>query len=278
MNASGDWAEGFATARQALASAMAALKEVSSRGFILVGAQAVYLRAGHIRVSMPAFTFDGDIVADPRYVRSTRLILEKLEAVGFTPRGYGGLYKNPSLNTESVHATHIDVFVPERFENDFDLAGISASDSAAVMSQAGLELTLFDHSTMEISASDKTLQLEVAGIASLVIAKAWKIYERYEQGQEAFADVAKDVIDVFRLLRASEPEDLAATFARMPGEPRVSETAHIGAKYLLAMCGREGPGLRLVTSALGNNDESLEVVASLSVLTEELHSIVLDNI
>jgi hypothetical protein len=47
--------------------------------------------------------------------------------------------------------------------------------------------------------SEDSITVEVAGIPALVVSKGWKIGERFEQGGDAFQDVAKDVLDVVRL-------------------------------------------------------------------------------
>ena len=77
-------AKGYAIARSALFDALLALAPLPEKSFVLVGAQAVYLRAPEeVIPSIPAFTLDGDLVADPLKLRRPRLIIEHLERGGF---------------------------------------------------------------------------------------------------------------------------------------------------------------------------------------------------
>ncbi|HTU68830.1 MAG TPA: hypothetical protein VMF11_00800 [Candidatus Baltobacteraceae bacterium] len=276
MSEPGAWPEGYAISRATLIDALRALAPLSSDGFILVGAQAVYLRSSQVELPIPAYTLDGDVVVDPRKIRRPRVIADSLEAAGFALRGHNGLYHRYRAPLEHLRATEIDVFVPARFDADWNLEGYNSRDVAAVMSQAGLELALVDHSPMPLEAISEPrapLVVEVAGITALVVGKAWKLGERHAQGPEEFSKVAKDVLDVYRLLQGSNPSQLVIALQAIPRERRYSETAHQAVDYLRALCTQDGLGLSLLSTILGDGNETLIVSASLSALVDEFCSL-----
>jgi hypothetical protein len=90
MNDSGAQLEGYATARRILIDAVRALSQFPLDSIVLVGAQAVYLRAPEDVVPVSPYTFDGDLVVDPRVVRRPRFILDSLEKAQFALRGSEG--------------------------------------------------------------------------------------------------------------------------------------------------------------------------------------------
>jgi hypothetical protein len=277
MNQAGVWLEGYAISRDTLIEALQALRRLSAEGFVLVGAQAVYLRSPGIELPFPAFTLDGDVVVDPRKVRRPRAILESLEAAGFTLRGHGGLYHRKNASIDTQRATEIDLFVPARFNSDFELQGYNSRDAAAVMSQEGLELAIVDHSPLLLDAIGEKrspLVVEVAGPTALVVAKAWKLGERYAQGNEEFSSVAKDVLDVYRLLQASGAEEIGAALQAVPREPRYLEPARKAAGYLEEILTGNGPGTALLYELLGEETEARIIAESLDALVAEFCSLV----
>jgi len=277
MNQAGVWLEGYAISRETLIDAIEALKRLSSEGFVLVGAQAVYLRSPEIELPIPPFTLDGDVVVDPRKIRRPRAILESLETAGFTLRGHNGLYHRKNAPLDQLRATEIDVFVPARFDSEWEMDGFSARDASAVMSQEGLELALVDHSPMLMEAVGESrlpLLVEVAGIGALVVAKAWKLGERYGRGHEEFSSVAKDVLDIYRLLKASEKERVSAALRSIPQEARYRDTALKAATYLRDVITNDGPGIALIYELLGEGAESQIIAASLDALAIEFCSLV----
>ncbi len=65
MYQSGAFAERYALARRTLIQAAITLRERWPKGFILVGAHAVYLHTPRERSAISTFTFDGDLAVDP---------------------------------------------------------------------------------------------------------------------------------------------------------------------------------------------------------------------
>lgn len=64
MSRSGNY-RGYAISRNALIDAVRSLETLPHGSYILVGAQAVYLRAPEPIAFVAAFTFDGDLLVDP---------------------------------------------------------------------------------------------------------------------------------------------------------------------------------------------------------------------
>src|SRR5580704_230846 len=150
MNPIGD-GRGYGVARRTLILALNALADLPPRSFILVGAQAVYLRAPNPVVAIPPFTLDGDLVADPSRIGRPQLILDRLEANGFELRdNRAGLYRLANAAEEDLYASRIDILVPEGDAHRWDAVGYNMRGISATMRQDGLELTLVDHSTMTL--------------------------------------------------------------------------------------------------------------------------------
>jgi hypothetical protein len=280
MNPIGD-GRGYGVARRTLIRALNALADLPPRSFILVGAQAVYLRAPDPIVTLPPFTLDGDLVADPLRIGRPQLILERLEANGFVLRdNRAGLYHLRTAAEEDLYASRIDILVPEGHAHRWDPAGYNMRGISATMRQDGLELTLADHSTMtlrpiEHASNQEPIDVEVAGILSLLVAKGWKIEERFGQGDEAFEQVAKDVLDVFRLLRAAGPGELRLSFEQLASD-ELKTLAKIGLVKVIGMCGRDKPGSGLLQNMLGATEEALIAEASLNALVRDLDELVRD--
>ncbi len=76
MSPPGD-GRGYAIARRTLIHALRALAPLPEGSFVLVGAQAVYLRAPNGIATIAPFTLDGDLAADPRKIGSARAIPDR---------------------------------------------------------------------------------------------------------------------------------------------------------------------------------------------------------
>jgi len=150
---------------------------------------------------MSPFTLDGDLAADPRKIRRARAIPDHLEPAGFVFRNeYGGFYSLDDVTEDDRYASKIDVLVPQAVEHLWEAEDYSTRDSRATHSQQGLELCLLDHSPMALRPIDfddvsEPVVVEVASILALLVAKGWKIGERFEQGPDAFEEVRKDIAD-----------------------------------------------------------------------------------
>jgi hypothetical protein len=91
-------------------------------------------------------------------------------------------------------------------------ARIPPHDDRAARNVRGLEGALFDFDLMTIDALDaadkRRFEIAVAGPAALVVAKAHKIRERLSRPKRSNT-IAKDALDVVRILRGCTEEDVA---------------------------------------------------------------------
>lgn len=271
MHPVGD-AEAYALSRRTLVDAVLALHALSPAAFVLVGAHAVHLRAPSNELGLPAFTFDGDITVNPRKITGSRAIRVCLEGVGFDLRDLqSGLYERRGVQPEIRHAARVDVFVPAEFEYAWSADGY---DPRAAMVQPGLEACLVDYSPVELATLDdggptRTATVQVAGIVALLIAKGWKIGERYEQGPEAFAEVRKDIGDIYRLLQSSDAAANADVLRVLRDNRHVSASVRTGARYLRELCTGRGAGLQEFGKLLGPSVGARRASASFAALAEE---------
>jgi hypothetical protein len=263
---------GYALARRTLVEAVIALQALSPTAFVLVGAQAVYLRAPENDLGIPAFTLDGDLTVNPRHIAGSRAIRSRLEEVGFNLRDMqSGLYERRGVHADVRRAARVDLFVPAAFEFAWNGEGY---DGRAVMVQPGLEACLVDCSPMELTTMEDggqrlMVSVQVAGIVALLAAKGWKIGERHEQGPEAFSEVQKDIGDVYRLLRTSDPEENESTLRMLRDHRHVRESVQSGARHLHDLCTGSGAGLKEFSRLLGSSIDERRAIASLAALAEE---------
>ena len=103
----------------------------------------------------------------------------------------------------------------------------------------------------------------------MIIAKGWKIGERYDDGPEAFAEVKEDIGDIYRLLQASDPHATASMLRVLRDERHVGASVRTGARYLRDLCTSGGAGLRAFSELLGSSVGERRASASLAALVEE---------
>jgi hypothetical protein len=205
-------------------------------------------------------------------VDGSRAVRARLQEVGFDLRDVqSGLYERRGVNVDIRRASRVDIFVPEKFGYAWNSEGY---DARAVMVQAGLEACLVDRSQMELATLDDgeprlTVNVHVAGIVALLVAKGWKIGERYDQDPGTFADVRKDIGDIYRLLRASDPDDNLETLRMLRDDRHVHESVRTGARHLRKLCTAGGAGLREFSALLRPSLGERTATASLAALVEE---------
>lgn len=260
-------------ARDLLAVAAEALRPLGLANFVLVGAQAVYLRTSRTLPNLPAYTYDADILADTRFVSRTD-IYDRLIDSGFQLRGkMPGFFRlgSPSI---APGVAVLDMLVPERgvpmTETDLNSRGLNAA-----FSQPGLEMCVVDNSPLYITPE---IKLNVAGLTGLIVAKSWKIGERFDQGPDAFELVGKDIADVFRLLSAGNRTIYEDAVRALPPEAYVRASVRAGSDRLRETCSIGGPGQALIARMMGSSDEAPAIVAALPILVDEFCDVVKANI
>jgi len=103
----------------------------------------------------------------------------------------------------------------------------------SVGNSPGLELAAYDRSVMvlvDLVDPNRTAEVNVAGLAALLCAKAFKLGERLDDGGRRLRD--KDAGDLLRLMKSSVAAEVAATFDTYTGHERIGASVTIGRAYL----------------------------------------------
>lgn len=274
MNRPGDVDAGYVIARQVLLDALEILLPLGTDDFIVVGAQAVYLRCGDVVTPIPALTIDSDIVIDISKREGKPSVRKALEARGFTLRdNQPGLYAAPNLPEQARKAGGVDLFVPEAFANgrgrrDARIPG----DPQAARRQAGLEFTVLDRCPMRIAAldasDDREVTANVAGPASLMVSKLWKIGERLDSNERI---QEKDMLDFYRLLQATSLEEVRAALTAAWSNAEVSNSVQCAANVIERyVVSRKPLALDMLDRYLAGRPERDEIIESTRILAAKL--------
>lgn len=203
--------------REALLSALDALA-AQREAVIVIGAQAVYLRTPRLDVALAETTKDSDLLIDPTELSDDPRVEEAMLAAG--------MIRNPTDAQPGAWQTPggipVDLMVPEAFAGK-GRRSVSLPPHAkdSMRRAAGLEAAVVDHDVLNVAALDpddtRTFEVRVAGSAALLVAKAYKIVERFES-PDRLRD--KDAHDMYRLLRAEKTQELARRFSVLLDDAR----------------------------------------------------------
>lgn len=265
----------YALARRVLLDALDALGP--HRGaIVLVGAQAVYLRVGEADLAIAPFTTDGDLVIDPAVLAEIPPLEQALMRAGFLPKSQDsvGVWITRCSTRQQVDAEiAVDLLVPESVSPGTGrrAARLPGHDVRAARIVQGLEGALVDADIMKLMALEtrdpRAFEVRVAGPAALLVAKVHKISERH--GTDRQSD--KDALDVLRLLRGIQTEELATRYAKLQADPRSAETAEVGRDLLERQFGsRAGIGIEMAVRSAGALASAEEIAASCSALAGDL--------
>ncbi len=205
-------------ARRVLLDALEALA-MQSRAVVLVGAQAVYLRTGTEDVPIATNTVDADLAIQPALLVDEPRLEAAMLAAGFSLAS-----DHPQPGAWRSHTgVAVDLMVPASLASAGGHRGarIPPHSKRATRNTPGLEAALIDRDRMELEAlsgdDHRKVGVDVAGIAALAIAKLHKLGERLDAGDRA--PQTKDAHDLFRLLRATEADELADTLRGLLNHP-----------------------------------------------------------
>ena len=200
----------YIEARRALLDALTALQPHVD-AFVLIGAQAVYLRtAGRLPGYQP-FTTDADLALDPSRLADFPLLADAMLAEGFEYSGEPGIWNRHMLRpgfSEDI-IVPVDLIVPAHVAASAGRRGARLPGDhgrTAARKSAGVEGALVDHDPIEIasleSSEARRMIVNVAGPAALLVAKVHKLGERLATPHRL---IDKDAGDVFRLFEATPP-------------------------------------------------------------------------
>jgi hypothetical protein len=257
--------EQYIRARTALLDAADALAPHLA-SIVLVGAQAIYLHTGSADLAIAEFTTDADFSVEPGTLSNEPILGDLLRARGFTPREHPGGWLSP-------HGVYVDIMVPETVAGKGKRsADLGVHGKRAARRAAGLEGALVDRDPMTIIALDhtdvRTVVMNVAGPAALIVAKLHKLWER-TQNDDRVKD--KDALDVFRLLQSTPTIRLASRLAMLRDSLSAGPATTDAIGYLGELFGTPlGRGVQLAVRATANLIDEQELRLSLVTLTEDL--------
>jgi hypothetical protein len=265
----------YVMARRVLLDALDALGSHRD-AVVLVGAQAVYLRVGEADLAVAPFTTDGDLAVDPAVLAEIPPLENALMDAGFFPKSRDsvGIWIAKRKTSQQVDAdVGVDLLVPASVSpgSGRRAAHLPGHDARVARIVRGLDGALVDADVMKLAALDesdvRSFDVRVAGPAALLVAKAHKINERKGTGRQS----DKDALDVLRLLRGTETDDLAARYRRLLNDKRSEDTAKTGRDLLEAQFGtRAGIGVEMAICSVGPLADPGEIALSCKVLVGDL--------
>jgi hypothetical protein len=242
---------------------------------VVVGAQAIYIRAGEADLGVAPYTTDGDLALDPNLLVEIPPLQEALARAGFVAGGRDAVGVWLTLRDTPVRArveVQVDLLVPEAVSpgKGRRAARLRGHEPTAARIVRGLEGVLVDHDRLGLPALDpddaRVIEANVAGPAGLLVAKLHKIDER--RGSARASD--KDALDVFRLLRGIPTGESAERMRRLLADPRSAEPGRRGLGLLATLFGRGGEGAEMAARAVAQVMDAAEVRLACEILTEDL--------
>lgn len=259
-------------ARCILLDALVALAD-HREALVVVGAQAVYLHTqdADLDASVAPYTTDADLALNPGKLGPEPELAAAMKAAGFTLKikTNGGVEPGSWLAQVAVDGQTrqipIDLIVPAALAVGHGRRDARLPDQGqhAARWADGLEAAVVDHSIMTVAslhpADPRSLQVRVAGIPALLIAKAYKLHDRLQETGRTHRIRSKDAGDVVRLMRA--PMTAAAVGARLAELAQDSDAGasiRTGVDRLRSLFGTPAaPGVAMATAALaGAIDEA----------------------
>ncbi|MDQ6839125.1 MAG: hypothetical protein M3137_12550 [Actinomycetota bacterium] len=266
----------YVAARGVLLDALTSLAP-HGKAVIVVGAQAVYLRTGggDVAITIAPYTTDGDLAIDPTLLDDEPGLEESMAHAGFQLDSPGIWHAVRRVGDDDV-VIPVDLIVPEGASTGQGRRGarLGPHGNRAARRAIGLEGALVDHSTMTISAlntaDERTITVEVAGSAALIVAKAPKISDRVNTGKvDRLSD--KDAADVYRIMQSTRAPDVAATLRELLDQPLSSAVTAQALEHVRKLFGRRtGQGVRMAQQALRLAVDEEEVSTLAVAYTDQL--------
>ncbi|WP_371095583.1 hypothetical protein [Streptomyces sanglieri] len=236
-----------------------------------MGAQAVYLRTPDAAIRSSPFTSDGDLSIDPALLEDQPLLDASLREAGFTLKKTNepGLWERQETVGDQVVPVELDLLIPRQLspKNGRRSAKVPPHGTMSARWIEGLEVAAVDRSPLPVSsldpADDRSVMVNVAGPAALLVAKAFKITDRLSQAEKRPDRLTdKDAGDVLRIMMTTKARQVAETFTAVRADPRVGDVAADGLDKLRQLFGgRAAPGVDMAVKALAGSLEEDRVRA-----------------
>lgn len=246
----------YVAARRVLLDAIEALAP-HSQAVVVVGAQAIYLRTGSAELGIAPYTTDGDLALDPRQLGDEPLLETAMQSAHFRrDLLQPGVWLGGTIVGGEQVTVPVDLIVPEGATAQIGRRGarLGPHGNRAARRATGLEAALIDHSPLTIAALEdddpRFFEVEVAGAAALLVAKAHKIHEHLARAQSSRAE-DKDAADIYRLMQVSSPVDVANTLAQLQDDQLAGPATAAAIDFLVQLFGRRGgAGVDMAVRAL----------------------------
>ena len=250
----------YVEARRVLLDALTALAPHSA-ALVVAGAQAVYLRTGDSDIAVAPYTTDGDLAVDPASLAPDPAIEAAMRAAGFELSIKRGHAERRDLGHLGRHRwqqvlIQVDLIVPEGFAPPGGRRGarLGPHGNRAARRALGLEAALVDKSPITVSALNpadyRSVTVDVAGVAALMVAKAHKLHDRIVSGRPDRQD-DKDAADGFRMMQVTSPATVGSTLVGLLEHPIAGPPTTAALAYLDELFGRRGrPGIQMAARAL----------------------------
>jgi len=137
---------------------------------------------------------------------------------------------------------------------------------------AAIDFDVLPVPSLEPAQDGRVLDVRVAGVAALLIAKCYKLGERFREADQQRL-VNKDAGDVMRLMLATDVAPVTERLALLLAEPRSEATTRQGLAYLDQLFGGPGrPGIVMATAALGPEVDAEQIRSLAPAYTAALRS------
>lgn len=266
-----------AVARRVLLDGLTALRE-HLHAITVVGAQAVYLRTQRSEIRSAPYTSDGDLGIDPRLLPDEPLLEKALRDAGFDliNDDMPGLWARTETIGGIEVPVELDLLVGHSLAPGGRAARIQPHDKMTARLVAGLETSVVDRSVMTIHAldgeDDRAIDVHVAGPAALLVSKAFKIKERWndrDRRPQRLAD--KDAGDVYRIMSTTAVAEVAASFDSLIIDSRVGDATSMGLRHLRELFGGpDTPGTRMAVESLAGDVPAPRIRALAPTFTDRL--------
>jgi ribosomal protein L11 len=246
----------YVAARRVLLDALEALS-AHGQAVIVAGAQAVYLSTGEGEIGIAPYTTDADLAIDPATLRDEPQLETAMRAAHFTRSlTEPGIWLATTTVDGEELTIPVDLIVPEGVAPPGGRRGtrLGPHGNRAARRAVGLEAALVDHSTMTVTALEpadtRQFEVEVAGVAALLVAKAHKIHDRLASNRPGRAE-DKDAADVYRLMQTTSPTDVAARLGTLRQHDAAGPVTEAAIGYLIELFGRRNSvGVQMAVRAL----------------------------
>lgn len=235
---------------------------------VLVGAQAIYLHTGDADLAVAEYTVDADFMVTPAELDDAPLLGDLLATAGFTTREQPGGW----LSRDGIP---VDIMVPDALAGPGTRgARLGPHGKRAARRAKGLEGALIDRERRTIAALDpmdgRQVSMWVAGTGALFVAKIHKIAERLDHNDRVRD---KDALDVLRLLRATDTDDLAGRLRSLIGHDLAGSVTTEALDLVPDLFGsRQSDGVLMAVRAASGAEDAATIAGSLVALVRDLRS------